>query len=203
MIRSLERSCSVRKPSASSAPRSPVCSQPPRSACALASGLLPVAAHHARRGRSTSPISPAGSGAVVASATRTSTTRLRQADGARGARDGADAPTSAMRASQRGDRHRALALAVDLREPRPNVASARSQVRARTSGRRHRRSSSGRRRRAAGARRARPGAAPSSARRTGARRRWRSQSPSISAGSKPPDCRHDLRGAPRATCGRM
>ena len=37
----------VRKPCASRLPTSPVCSQPPRSVFAVASGLLPVAGHHA------------------------------------------------------------------------------------------------------------------------------------------------------------
>ena len=46
MIRSLERSFSVRKPSSSKAPTSPVCSQPPRKVAALASRISPIAGHH-------------------------------------------------------------------------------------------------------------------------------------------------------------
>src|SRR5262245_30259021 len=46
IIRSFERSLSVKKPSSSTLPRSPVCNQPPRSDSAVAWGLHHVAANH-------------------------------------------------------------------------------------------------------------------------------------------------------------
>src|ERR687898_742748 len=108
MIMSLERSLSVRKPSASNAPMSPVWSQPPLSAFAVASA--DDLADLARRQR-----------AVVG------VEHLHLDIGARDAR-GAEALQVArmlrlhvLRAREAGDRHRRLALAVDLDEFRPEA----------------------------------------------------------------------------------
>ena len=72
MMRSFDRSNSVRNPSPSSAPRSPVCSHPCASAAADASGLRQYPRITVGPRTRTSPTDPAGSAAPSGSAITTS-----------------------------------------------------------------------------------------------------------------------------------
>ena len=109
--------------------------------------------------------------------------------------------SASERAVHRGDRHRRLALAVDLREPRTERGERGPWRRRRTSGLRHRRCSSAGRASHCRARAPPPGASPSSARRRSTRGPRRRAAAQISSGSKPPDSGTTLT-APAATCGR-
>ena len=86
MMTSLRRSSSVRKPSASKRPMSPVRmkrlpSASNHSASRVASGWLVVAGHHAGRMPTTSPASPAPLRTPASSISRMSWPRRRRADG--------------------------------------------------------------------------------------------------------------------------
>ncbi len=118
MIRSFERSFSVRKPSASRQPTSPVCSQPLASVAARRLRIAPVALHHRRTAhQDLADLAGRQRGIVVGADANVDA-------GLRGAHR-AEARIVATRrgigddlARHRGDGHRRLALAVDLRELR-------------------------------------------------------------------------------------
>ena len=118
MITSLERSFSVRKPSASSAPMSPVHSQPSRSVAARGLGVAPVAGHHrVAAHQHLADLAGRAASRPSASATRTSTSVCATPTEAMRSAWRGCAASAMVLARQRGDRHR---------RSRPGRRSARS-----------------------------------------------------------------------------